>query len=254
MTNTVTDEISIHALREEGDAILDEDGKVVEISIHALREEGDLLLLSLCSPPMRFLSTPSARRATQGTVDIAQATPISIHALREEGDLKGHALGAVRRTFLSTPSARRATNCNGDRHNQKLISIHALREEGDRFQFFHRIRFGVFLSTPSARRATHQHEPGHPDQRFLSTPSARRATFGVRLASAALRYFYPRPPRGGRQKSDTSSIIALAFLSTPSARRATRVDGVILDLAVISIHALREEGDRSPCGQGRHSR
>ena len=43
------------------------------------------------SPMKRlFLSTPSARRATQGTVDIAQATPISIHALREEGDVEGN--------------------------------------------------------------------------------------------------------------------------------------------------------------------
>ena len=101
------------------------------ISIHALREEGDRQAqIAECRlgnfyprPPRGgrqpfmytrvfvhvFLSTPSARRATQGAVDIAQATPdfyprpprggrrpkqqkqrrpksISIHALREEGD------------------------------------------------------------------------------------------------------------------------------------------------------------------------
>ena len=37
--------------------------------------------------------------------------------------------------------------------------------------------------------------------------------------------------------------VSLAFLSTPSARRATCQLGRIVDSAVISIHALREEGD-----------
>ena len=37
--------------------------------------------------------------------------------------------------------------------------------------------------------------------------------------------------------------ILWVFLSTPSARRATKGQLVILHLAVISIHALREEGD-----------
>ena len=57
-------------------------------------------------------------------------------------------------------------------------------------------------------------------------------------------YFYPRPPRGGRlpglsvDPGNTSE-----FLSTPSARRAT-LHGLVDDAGlVISIHALREEGD-----------
>ena len=33
--------ISIHALREEGDAVVDLDAVLRRISIHALREEGD---------------------------------------------------------------------------------------------------------------------------------------------------------------------------------------------------------------------
>ena len=56
-----------------------------------------------------FLSTPSARRATQ---------------------LRGEA-GGLKLLFLSTPSARRATGCNRRRRLDTLISIHALREEGD---------------------------------------------------------------------------------------------------------------------------
>ena len=80
----------------------------LEISIHALREEGDLcsVLLQTRSgyfyprPPrggrpclgrafcvkFRFLSTPSARRATHPIKRHCQPGSISIHALREEGD------------------------------------------------------------------------------------------------------------------------------------------------------------------------
>ena len=101
---------------------------------------------------------------------------------------------------------------------------------------------------------------------FLSTPSARRATRPAGPDPPALRYFYPRPPRGGRRKTirldtllDQISIHALreegdphdlaglrevgVFLSTPSARRATVIIHVHVGQKVISIHALREEGD-----------
>ena len=59
-------QISIHALREEGDAANSVVVEQVEISIHALREEGDLNFIG-------------------GYVLWGN---ISIHALREEGD--GH--------------------------------------------------------------------------------------------------------------------------------------------------------------------
>ena len=57
----------------------------------------------------RFLSTPSARRATQTTKQGEKDWDISIHALREEGDMLGSAEAANEAIFLSTPSARRAT-------------------------------------------------------------------------------------------------------------------------------------------------
>ena len=60
---------------------------------------------------------------------------------------------------------------------------------------------------------------------FQSTPSARRATF-----------------------SSSSVLMSERFQSTPSARRATGDDhGRPLE-AIISIHALREEGDFSGIG------
>ena len=58
-------------------------------------------------------------------------------------------------------------------------------------------------------------------------------------------YFYPRPPRGGRPWLNAKRHPPPRFLSTPSARRAT-IFGIKAELAVvISIHALREEGDIS---------
>ena len=58
--------ISIHALREEGDAQLrNPKARRRDISIHALREEGDYYDHHIWSKATVFLSTPSARRATQ---------------------------------------------------------------------------------------------------------------------------------------------------------------------------------------------
>ena len=62
------------------------------------------------------------------------------------------------------------------------------------------------------------------------------------------RDFNPRPPRGERHPYKDSSIHTYLFQSTPSARRAT-VDAFGFSCGhVISIHALREEGDYlTPC-------
>ena len=56
--------ISIHALREEGDARDLAGDNTNTISIHALREEGDPFVTGRSTVLMLFLSTPSARRAT----------------------------------------------------------------------------------------------------------------------------------------------------------------------------------------------
>ena len=59
---------------------------MMKISIHALREEGDRLAAINKKLPEVFLSTPSARRATDRIKKRRKASGISIHALREEGD------------------------------------------------------------------------------------------------------------------------------------------------------------------------
>ena len=59
-----------------------------QISIHALREEGDPGLFCFKGVNILFLSTPSARRATPVRFRWGYSPQISIHALREEGDSK----------------------------------------------------------------------------------------------------------------------------------------------------------------------
>ena len=66
-------------------------------------------MLRKALPYIRFLSTPSARRATPD---------------------KRYYVGNIDK-FLSTPSARRATKYLLNLYSCLLISIHALREEGD---------------------------------------------------------------------------------------------------------------------------
>ena len=168
---------------------------------------------------------------------------ISIHALREEGDaVSGWAtrlllnfnprpprggrrisllICARRSKFQSTPSARRATCCRVLHVLVTEISIHALREEGD----------GTRKQQCTGLKS------------FQSTPSARRATSSDTKQFCSVRNFNPRPPRGGRRVYNHIENTAAIFQSTPSARRATPENPVRTEEIIISIHALREEGD-----------
>ena len=66
----------------------------------------------------KFLSTPSARRATNPTAEDARTVKISIHALREEGDTLIGCDFSRNALFLSTPSARRATSFSLTAHER----------------------------------------------------------------------------------------------------------------------------------------
>ena len=169
--------ISIHALREEGDLTqCCQPWVVVGISIHALREESDWVLHRKNRSRKKFLSTPSARRATN--------IPAGAY---QNGE------------FLSTPSARRATKLWGRSCRFHLISIHALREESDLLHLFIQPSRPLFLSTPSARRAT---------------PLLTLPCIWCYISIHALR---EESDVGGGQFYATTD----QFLSTPSARRAT---------------------------------
>ena len=60
-----------------------------------------------------------------------------------------------------------------------------------------------------------------------------------------LNNFYPRPPGGGRRSNTPTSARRLRFLSTPSGWRATAAHRIRRRHDLISIHALRVEGDRA---------
>ena len=193
--------ISIHALREEGDAGPAFPRCRPAISIHALREEGDAAKSMWNAQPAEFLSTPSARRATPPG-QVQQIRHVDFYPRPPRGGRRIIYFPLpINLLFLSTPSARRATLCFRVCDSFVSISIHALREEGD-------LRY----PRPPAHQGISIHalrEEGDPDYRlqdndyskFLSTPSARRAT----LSSMA------------------KILRMLLFLSTPSARRATPV-------------------------------
>ena len=101
-----------------------------------------------------------------------------------------------------------------------MISIHALREEGDSVLS---LNFDFFDISIHALR-----EEGDPQDHDHNQRG---------------RHFYPRPPRGGRQACIFTRTITSLFLSTPSARRATFYRPGRYLPGMISIHALREEGD-----------
>ena len=124
----------------------------------------------------RFLSTPSARRATDYASKVKHAQRISIHALREEGDRSTSVCVMRSVNFYPRPPrggrpfrfallydditiSIHALREEGDARdlagdNTNTISIHALREEGDPFVTGRSTVLMLFLSTPSARRAT----------------------------------------------------------------------------------------------------
>ena len=215
-------DISIHALREEGDNYNSAEALANRISIHALREEGDFEVgVQILA---KFISIHALREEGDfhGLLRGGGDAVISIHALREEGDIAFAVFHLIQKNFYPRPP-RGGRPAQVFRHlysfinfyprpprggrrqllpatqGRNMISIHALREEGDAKQAQCQLHRSIFLSTPSARRAT-------------SMWSVCRYRW---------RNFYPRPPRGGRR----SSVLHFA------GRRA------------ISIHALREEGD-----------
>ena len=251
-TKVVLYEISIHALREEGDLNELPDGNKEEISIHALREEGDGRASSLPTLVVNFYPRPPRGGRLRFGLCAALPVHISIHALREEGDpqLERGKLPVTNYFYPRPPRGGRRSACR-----RKLrccpISIHALREEGDcRHARDHAVQLNFYPRPPRGGRQ-YLYRSYHTLGGFLSTPSARRATPTATTSLNSRKNFYPRPPRGGRPVVVLQHVGFHQFLSTPSARRATLKTTITTNVGGISIHALREEGDRRAFLQGR---
>ena len=172
----------------------------------------------------------------EGDHDIVQVRlfhRISIHALRVEGDLPSIAPQSTRtELFLSTPSGWRATS---PRTGGRGYSAYFYpRPPGGGRRVIYALEDGyevAFLSTPSGWRATDLWEPTAVPKIFLSTPSGWRATI----------------------KQIFQGVIDFVFLSTPSGWRATITSMGGQKMPLISIHALRVEGDERGIFCGRKS-
>ena len=235
-------QISIHALREEGDRCFACCGYIIAYFYPRPPRGGRPIPILHGSAAVIFLSTPSARRATSSRDFLYSSMSISIHALREEGDHSTHTLVFVHknfyprpprggrphlpkprptpRKFLSTPSARRATPSLWSRSTTRK-NFYPRPPRGGRPGIQRRV---VCLANFYPR-------PPRGGRPATTSPHGSRS------------YFYPRPPRGGRPFLIASRMRSSVFLSTPSARRATAPLILIGGNIMISIHALREEGD-----------
>ena len=169
-----------------------------------------------------FLSTPSARRATTYRTGTRTRRGYFYPRPPRGGRRAVYHTHLKPRNFYPRPP-------RGGRHKaavvdifQHRISIHALREEGD-----HPAPSGMPalpISIHALREegdAVSAFSDAESTSKFLSTPSARRATEKAGPRYRAPVYFYPRPPRGGRQIFANNMVRNAKFLSTPSARRAT---------------------------------
>ena len=164
----------------------------MDISIHALREEGDYDVRQLNAVDFEFLSTPSARRATKSgnlwqKVFKFLSTPSARRATQSE-----LLYPTASRDFYPRPPRGGRRERPPDRRG--LSHFYPRPPRGGRLEpVFMRGMCETFLSTPSARRATPKPlAPLHPVG-FLSTPSARRATVYVDVAEAFDTVFLSTP-------------------------------------------------------------
>ena len=168
-----------------------------------------------------FLSTPSARRATERVANKPGSKTISIHALREEGDLADQQSKPRKRNFYPRPP--RGGRLGAPVWILAKPDFYPRPPRGGRH--LHRYaapRMMSFLSTPSARRATIS-APPHSTSSGISIHALREEGDHWQTSSDLLRQeisihalreegdifhrfykiiwknFYPRPPRGGRQ-------------------------------------------------------
>ena len=125
-----------------------------------------------------FLSTPSARRATEGLSSSLSLFVYFYPRPPRGGRPSPDGLApTIWRNFYPRPPRGGRLIPVAEYLATQEISIHALREEGDQ------------RLVPQYTQTT----------LFLSTPSARRATTNRKEGRRCLSYFYPRPPRGGRR-------------------------------------------------------
>ena len=146
----------------------------------------------------RFLSTPSARRATRRYIRRRACCRDFYPRPPRGGRRMGFPSSFTSSIFLSTPSARRATRSGNGKRSILFISIHALREEGDSTAGIMCRRPTNFYPRPPRGGRPYQKIMGVKIMNFYPRPprGGRRL---MPTKRAGRIYFYPRPPRGGRR-------------------------------------------------------
>ena len=172
----------------------------------------------------RFLSTPSARRATGKRGLHQRHHPISIHALREEGDYAQERPETGHGDFYPRPPRGGRRSTLRRMRDRRKISIHALREEGD-----------VHLEPQESPLLDFYPRPPRGGRLARRRAGGR----GFAISIHALREEGDEELRGAsgsaeisihalREEGDRDLVVFLrnpdGFLSTPSARRATGED------------------------------
>ena len=170
-----------------------------------------------------FQSTPSVWRATPRRSPRAPSGRISIHALRVEGDVANN-WGLFANERISIHALR----VEGDalhRAQRRVgrISIHALRVEGDVEVVGAALGVDISIHALRVEGDLGVRSFIGNDGQFQSTPSVWRATSSSSWHAGMPTYFNPRPPCGGRLREFAD----------------------VAHGALISIHALRVEGDGS---------
>ena len=215
--------ISIHALREEGDALY-AICYSFSFNFYPRPPRGGRRMLAIQLPACaEFLSTPSARRATAGcsvidgryeyfyprpprggrhnnTVDLPIDFGISIHALREEGDGLWANLCPWCHQFLSTPSARRATSMAAPRVAAGS-DFYPRPPRGGRPGYRYICRSGDKDISIHALREEGDVSGLHSISVWLISIHALREEGDgcADFHGLCVVDFYPRPPRGGRR-------------------------------------------------------
>ena len=235
-------EISIHALREEGDALRVSSNTASKYFYPRPPRGGRHLVGVNLSSLQDFYPRPPRGGRPMETCQIWRPIIYFYPRPPRGGRLASVALMVRHMGFLSTPSARRATHSVLRDPEHGAISIHALREEGD-----HRLRLQRLRLTISIHALREEGDPlplrvfDYKEHFYPRPPRGGRPN---NFATQAYPLnFYPRPPRGGRPDRCNAGMHACEFLSTPSARRATSGLRPGAQDHPISIHALREEGD-----------
>ena len=149
------------------------------ISIHAPREGGDFAALK----------------------EWVEDYFISIHAPRE-GGATSNLLNLVKQpveVFQSTPPARGATTDTISAATAEKISIHAPREGGDHMDFFYTIG-NIVISIHAPREGGDNDVINNLNSTDISIHAPREGGDQPCVNhQPILRYFNPRPPRGGRR-------------------------------------------------------